>query len=171
MSAPTKEDIANILSNLSAKVDGDYVREAEVIKHVSEQNYYSIQYLLENYFNSSDELQLDQMIDRKITIESIYQESFSRLNATELELLLYIYLLDTHAERKYLNELSGRKSIKALKTLDAEHLIIQIGDFLYVRKVEPVRTYFNGLEQEEQHMQLFTDSKIKMQNLRFWIEQ
>jgi transcriptional regulator with PAS, ATPase and Fis domain/Tfp pilus assembly protein PilF/nucleoside-triphosphatase THEP1 len=151
MAAPTKEDIANILSNLAAKSDGDYVRDAEVIEHVSEQNYYSIQYILENYFTSSDVLQLDQMIDHKITIESIYQETFSKLNATELELLLYIYLLDTHAERKHLNELSGRKAIKALKTLDAEHLTIQIGDYFYVRKVEPLRSYFNDLEQKEQH--------------------
>ena len=150
MKPPTQEDIANILANLSADEDNDFVSEAEVIEHVSEQNYYSIQYLLENYFNSIEKLQMDKLIDRKITLETIYQESFAKLNETEMELLLYIFLLDTRAERKYLNELLGRKTIKALKILESEHLIMQIGDNYYVRKVEPVKVYFNALKQTEQ---------------------
>ncbi|MDP8210758.1 MAG: hypothetical protein P9M05_08080, partial [Candidatus Stygibacter australis] len=150
MKPPTQEDIANILANLSADEDNDFVSEAEVIEHVSEQNYYSIQYLLENYFNSTDKLQMDKLIDRKITLDTIYQESFAKLNETEMELLLYIFLLDTRAERKYLNELLGRKTIKALKVLESEHLIMQIGDNYYVRKVEPVKVHFNALKQTEQ---------------------
>ncbi len=150
MSVPTQEDIAGILDNLTAEENNDFVREAEVIERISGQNYYTIQYLLENYFISDDKLMVDELIERMINLETIFQESIGKLNPDECDLLLFIFLLDTRAKRKYLNELMGRKVAKALKTLETLHLILQIGDNYYVRKVEPVRNYFEKLEVQEQ---------------------
>jgi Nif-specific regulatory protein len=151
MAVPTQEDIAGILSHLSADESSEFIAEAEVIEGVSAQNYYTLQYILEHYFDIDvNKLKVDELIDRKIDMNIIYQESFKKLNSEERDLLMYIYLLDTHASRNHLNTLLSRKTAKAIKTLSTEHMILQLNDNFYVRKVEPVRDYFDNLSEQEQ---------------------
>lgn len=143
--APTPEDIAKIIANFTASEPNKFVKEAEFISTVSAQDYYTIQYLLENYFSQSKKLNFEELIDKDIGMAEVFEDNISKLTVPEQDLLIYIYLLDTEATNKNLSVLLGHKPSKEIKRLEDSHLIFHLSNKYFVRKIEPVRGFYENL--------------------------
>ncbi|MCF7920258.1 MAG: sigma 54-interacting transcriptional regulator [Candidatus Cloacimonetes bacterium] len=149
LTPPTPEDIASIIANLTSAEPNQYVKEAEIISSISDQDYYTVQYLLENYFTQSKKLNFNELIDKNIGMEKVFEENLLKLSEADREFLIGIYLLDTRATQEQLSGLAGHKITKELKTLEQHHLLMHVGDNYLVRKVSPVQKYYEQLSDKK----------------------
>lgn len=134
-------EISQILKELFPKDNKQNDIDAEIIENIAGGNLFLIENIIMASYvdNKPSRQELIKQFNKTIDVESLHAERLMQLNESEIDTMLYIWLLDEYSEAKHLEELlniSSKDLQKIIAKLDLEYYIGINYQFYYIKKVK-----------------------------------
>ncbi len=143
------DDISEILSNSYPSSSNDFKHEGEIILNISKGNLYIANHIINKAKMNKSKLDISSFIDKNLESNDLHLKSIEELTDNQRKILLYIYLLDGHANILNLKTVFTKDLKKELDILCSRYLAVNHGTNYYIHKISSYSTIFSKIALKE----------------------
>ena len=142
------DSIFKILSTLFSDQDLDFTTASDILKRITGGNIFVLENILNQYFHKEipQKFDLSNFLDKNFAVNTTYSALLQKLSAIQLDIVIYISLLDGSANMENLQQFfKADILLNNLNFLKDMTIIVEIDKSFFIKKALVFYSYFDNL--------------------------